>query len=108
MAISREEVLHIAALCRIGVTEDDLVQLQDKLSQVVDLFRTLQELDTEDVHPAEHSASLESIMRLDESADSAPRKAMLANAPTTEGDMIRVRAVLEDQATPPGGYDGAL
>ncbi len=93
--ISREEVLHIAALCRIGVTEGDLGPLQDKLSQVLDLFRSLDELDTSEVLPTDHSGSLESVMRPDEATDSASRESVLANAPATENELIRVRAVLE-------------
>ena len=95
MPISRQEVLHIAALCRIGVTEDDLEPLQEKLSQVLDLFRSLDEVDTSHAPPSDHSGSLESVMRSDEAADSAPREAMLANAPATENELIRVMAVLE-------------
>ncbi len=95
MSISREEVLHIAALCRIGVTEDELEALEEKLSQVLDLFRTLDEVDTSQIPPTEHSGSLESVMRPDEAADSAPRESVLANAPAIENDLIRVKAVLE-------------
>lgn len=95
MPISREEVLHIAALCRIGVTEDELEPLQDKLSQVLDLFRRLDEVDTSGTPSTDHSGSLESVMRSDEAADSAPRESVLANAPATENELIRVKAVLE-------------
>ena len=95
MPISREEVLHIAALCRIGVTEDDLGTLQEKLSRVLDLFRTLDEVDTTDTPSTDHSGSLESVMRSDEASESAPREAVLANTPATENELIRVKAVLE-------------
>ena len=96
MAITREEVLHVASLCRIGVTEDDLEQLPDKLSQVLDLFQKLEELNTTDVPPTGHSASLESVMRSDKPEASAPKKDILANTPRLQGDMIRVKAVLEE------------
>ena len=93
--ISREEVLHIAALCRIGVTEDELDPLREKLSQVLELFRTLDQVDTTDIPSTDHSGSLESVMRSDEAADSAPRESVLANAPAIENELIRVKAVLE-------------
>ncbi len=95
MPISREEVLHIAALCRIGVTDDELEPLQEKLSQVLDLFLTLDQVDTANTLATDHSGSLESVMRSDEAAGSAPRESVLANAPATENDLIRVKAVLE-------------
>ena len=96
MALTREEVLHIAALCRIGTTKEELDQLGEKLSQVLELFQMLQELNTEDVPPTGPSAYLESVMRSDESNPSPPREDILFNAPRVEGDLIRVKAVLEE------------
>lgn len=96
MAVTQEEVLHIAALARIGVTDEDLEQLQVKLSQVLALFQIMQEIDTTDVPPSGHSESLESVMRQDCSEDSATREVILANAPKLEGELIRVKAVLEE------------
>ena len=96
MAITREEVLHVAALARIRLTEEDLELLPGKLSQVLDLFQVLEELDTTDVPPTGHFAALESVMRRDGSEDSTSREDILANAPRVEGELIRVKAVLEE------------
>ena len=96
MLLSREDVQHIASLCRIGMTEDDLETMPGQLSQILDLFQVLQELDTEDVEPTGHSASLETVMRPDEAGQSLSREDALANAPQTEGDLIQVKVVLEE------------
>ncbi len=96
MAITFDEVQHIATLCRIGVTEEDLEQMSEQMSQILELFQALQELDTEDVPPTGHSASLETVMRADEAQPSFPMEDVLANAPKREDDFFRVRVVLEE------------
>lgn len=96
MPLNREEVQHIASLCRIGMTEQDLEELPEQLSQVLELFQTLQQADTEDVSPTGHSVSLGTVMREDEAGASAPTEEVLSNAPRREGDLIRVKLVLEE------------
>ena len=95
MPLSREEVQHIATLCRIGVTEEDLATMSEQLSHILELFQVLQDLDTEDVPATGHAVSLETVMRADEPRPSPPQEDALTNAPEREGDLIRVRAVLE-------------
>ena len=96
MALTREEVKHIATLCRIGMTEEDLETMPEQLSQILDLFRILQEVDTDDVPPTGHSVPLQTVMRDDESRPSHPREEVLTNAPSKEGDQIKVKVVLEE------------
>ena len=95
MGLSREEVLHIARLARIGLSEEDVAKFQEQLSEILDHFQVLQQLDTEDVPPTSHPLALESVMREDEVAPSLAKEDVLANAPVVEGDAFRVRAVLE-------------
>jgi aspartyl-tRNA(Asn)/glutamyl-tRNA(Gln) amidotransferase subunit C len=96
MALTREDVQHIAALCRIGMTDEDLDVMPEQLSHVLEMFRTLQELDTENVPPTGHSVSVEMVMRADESHDSFSPENVLANAPQRDGGLFRVRVVLEE------------
>ncbi len=96
MALTREEVKHIATLCRIGMTEEDLETMPGQLSQILDLFRILQEVDTDGVPPTGHSVPLQTVMRDDESRPSHPREEVLTNAPSQEGDQIKVKVVLEE------------
>ena len=96
MPLSREEVQHIATLCRIGMTEEDLSTLPQQLSQILDLFTKLQEVNTDDVPPTGHSASLQTVLRADEPGPSQPLQDVLKNAPSTEGDHIKVKVVLEE------------
>ena len=95
MGLTREEVLHIAHLARVGLSDDEVAKFQEQLSDILDHFQTLAELDTEDVLPTSHPLPLESVMRPDEVRPSLPREEVLANAPVAEEGAFRVRAVLE-------------
>ena len=96
MALTKDEVQHIAALCRIGVTDEELELMSGQLSQVLDMFQTLQGLDTDGVEPTAHSISLDTVLREDQAGESEPVENILSNAPVSENDLIRVKAVLED------------
>ena len=96
MALTREEVQHIAALCRIGMTDEDLDVMPEQLSHVLEMFQTLQEMDTDNVPPTGHSVSVGTVMRADESSDSFSSENVLANAPQRDGDLFRVKVVLEE------------
>jgi len=84
MKLSREEVLHIARLARLGLTEAEITRLSEQLSNILENFEILQQVDTTDVPPTAQSVTL-----------SLPPDDILANAPRREGDCFRVRAVLE-------------
>jgi aspartyl-tRNA(Asn)/glutamyl-tRNA(Gln) amidotransferase subunit C len=95
MALSREEVLHIAYLARIRLTDEDVTKFQNQLSDILDHFTALQALDTENVEPTSHPLPLESVMREDEVRPSLSQEDALANAPIAADGFFRVRAVLE-------------
>lgn len=95
MRLSREDVLHIALLARLGLTEAEVERLSEQLSNILENFEVLQQVDTSDVPPTAHSIALQNVMRDDEVATSFPSDEILANAPRKDGDFFRVRAVLE-------------
>jgi len=95
MAITREEVRHVAMLFRMSLSEEEIARLQQQLSQIIDYFQVLQQVDTEGVPPTSHTLALENVMRDDEPRPSYPAEDILANAPLSEGGFFRVRAVLE-------------
>ena len=96
MKLSREEVLHIALLARLGLTETEVNSLSEQLSDILENFEALQQVDTADVPPTAQSIPLQNVMRSDdEVTPSLPPSQILANAPQTEEGFFRVRAVLE-------------
>ncbi len=95
-ALSREEVLHIATLCRIALTEEELERMREQLSNILEQFEVLKEVDTSGVPPTGHAVAVGTVMRPDEPRPSYPRDDVLANAPKREGEFFRVNAVLEE------------
>lgn len=95
MALTSEEVLHIARLARIALTDDDVQRFTAQLSGILDHFAALSAVDTDDVEPTAHPLPLSNVMRADLVAPSLLQKEALANAPLAEDGYVRVRAVLE-------------
>jgi len=95
MKIRREEVLHIALLARLGVTETEVNRLSEQLSNILENFEVLQQVDTKDIPPTAQSIALQNVTKDDEVAASLPQSQILANAPRKDGAFFRVQAVLE-------------
>lgn len=96
MSLTRDEVLHLARLARIGLSEEDVRRFQEQLSEILNHFEALRQLDTEGVPPTAHPLPLENVMRADEPRPSLSPEDVLANAPQIEEGAFRVRAVLEE------------
>ena len=95
MKLSREQVLHIALLARVGVTEAEVEKLSEQLSNILENFEALQQIDTSNVPPTAQSIALQNIMREDKVIPSLSPEEVLANAPQKEEDFFRVPPVLE-------------
>jgi aspartyl-tRNA(Asn)/glutamyl-tRNA(Gln) amidotransferase subunit C len=96
MDLTRDDVLHVAKLARIRLTEADVEKFQEQLSAILGHFRELEALDTSEIPPTSHPLPLESVMRDDAVRASLSQEAALANAPLAEDGSFRVRAVLEE------------
>lgn len=96
MKLKREEVLHIAALARVGVTDADVEKFQEQLSNILDNFEVLKKVDTSNVPPTAQSNALQNVIKSDEIKPSLPQEEVLANAPQREGDFFKVKVVLEE------------
>ncbi|MCL0038853.1 Asp-tRNA(Asn)/Glu-tRNA(Gln) amidotransferase subunit GatC [Dehalococcoidia bacterium] len=95
MKLDREEVEHIARLARLGLSEAEREIFQSQLSDILENFDILQELDTGDIPPTAHVIEMKNVIRDDEVAPSLAQDDVLANAPRQENGFFRVRAVLE-------------
>ena len=94
MRLSREEVLHIARLARLGLDEAEVDKFREQLSNLLEHFRVLQQVDTTGVAPTAQSIALQNVIRDDASQASLSPDQILANAPQKESDFFRVRPVL--------------
>ena len=95
MKLTREDVLHIALLARLGLTEAEVERFREQLSNILENFEILQQVDTTDIPPTAQSITLQDVVRDDEVAESLPQGEILANAPQQEESFFKVRAVLE-------------
>ena len=95
MKLSREEVLHIARLARLGLTEAEVDRIAEQLSHILEHFEVLQQVDTDGVTPTAQPNALLNVVKDDEAGVSLSPEQVLANAPKRESDFFRVRAVLE-------------
>lgn len=96
MALTQEEVRHIARLARLGLSPEEVERLREQLSSILEHFQVLQGLDTSQVPPTAYVVPLSSVFRKDEPRPSFPREDILANAPRPEEGYFRVQAVLEE------------
>ena len=90
MAISRDEVLHVAKLARLALTDDEIERLTGELDAILDAVGIVSELDLADVPPTSHPLDLVNVWAEDEPHDSLALDEALANAPEAEDSMFRV------------------
>jgi len=95
MKLSREEVLHIALLARLGLTEEEVGKFREQLSNILENFEILQQIDTSNIPPTAQSIALQNVVSDDEVSSSLNQDQVLANAPQKEENFFKVRAVLE-------------
>ena len=95
MAISREQVEHVAHLARLGLSDEEIDRLQQQLSQILGHMQVIDQLDTSAIPPTAQVIEVTSVMRDDETRPSAPVEEILQNAPRREGAFFKVPPVLE-------------
>ena len=95
MAISRDEVITIAELAKLTLSEDEIEMFQEQLSDILNYAEILKQLDTENVPPTTSAIPLRNVMREDIPALSLENEAALFNAPDADGRSFRVKAVLD-------------
>lgn len=95
MALTLEEVEHIAALARLRLTAEEKARYREQLSAILDYMASLNRLDTSDIEPTATVLPLRTVLRPDAVTPSLPPDTLLALAPEIEAQMFRVPAVLE-------------
>jgi aspartyl-tRNA(Asn)/glutamyl-tRNA(Gln) amidotransferase subunit C len=93
MEISREEVLHVARLARLALTEDEVERFREQLSAILEAVGKVSELDLEGIPPTSHPLDLVNVFAEDEPRPSLAREDALANAPDREGGFFGVPPV---------------
>jgi aspartyl-tRNA(Asn)/glutamyl-tRNA(Gln) amidotransferase subunit C len=90
MAISRDEVLHVARLARLALSDDEVERLGAQLNAILEAVGKVSELDLADVEPTAHPLDLLNVWADDEPHDSLSNDDALVNAPDREAGFFRV------------------
>lgn len=94
MSLTRADVEHVAALARLGLSDDEMTTLQNQLSSILGHIDVLNELDTESIPPTAQVLDLRNVFRADEVKESLPQDAVTAIAPESRNGFIAVAQVL--------------
>ena len=84
--ITRDEVLHVARLARLELTDDEVGRMASELSSVLGHIEKIGELQLDDVPPTAHVVEVANALRPDEPQPCLPREVALANAPAVQDD----------------------
>jgi aspartyl-tRNA(Asn)/glutamyl-tRNA(Gln) amidotransferase subunit C len=88
--IDRDQVLHVARLARLRLSEDEVGRMSSELSSILDHIEKINELELDDVAPTSHVVEVENVLRPDEPRPSWPRDQILEGAPDVAEGGFRV------------------
>jgi aspartyl-tRNA(Asn)/glutamyl-tRNA(Gln) amidotransferase subunit C len=88
--IDREQVLHVARLARLRLSDEEVERISEELSSILEHVERINELDLDGVEPTSHVVDLENVLRPDEPRPCLPREVALANAPDATDEGFRV------------------
>jgi aspartyl-tRNA(Asn)/glutamyl-tRNA(Gln) amidotransferase subunit C len=90
VSISRDQVLHVARLARLDLSDDEVERLTAELTAILDAVSKVAELDLADVPPTSHPLAVVNAWAEDVPRDSLPLDDVFANATARDGDLFRV------------------
>ena len=89
--IDRDQVLHVARLARLRLTDEEVERMAGELSKVLDYIEKISELgDLDEIEPTSHVVAVENVLRADEPRPSWPREQVLEPAPDPAEGAFRV------------------
>jgi aspartyl-tRNA(Asn)/glutamyl-tRNA(Gln) amidotransferase subunit C len=88
--IEREQVLHVAKLARLRLSDEDVERMTGELSGILDHVDRIGELDLDEVEPTSHVVELQNVLRADEPRPSWPKDVVLEQAPDPVDGAFRV------------------
>src|SRR6056297_3872689 len=94
MPIDKKQIEHLADLARLGVTESEKEKYSEQISDILDYFDQLREVDTKEVAPLSHVFELSNITRKDKNKKICSPEELIAEAPETEKRQIKIKSVL--------------
>lgn len=97
--ITKEQVLTVAKLARLDLSDAEVSKFSDQLSSILEYFEKMNELDTKDVAPLAHCLAISNCFREDVVTESLGTEMTLANAPQRDGAFFKVPKILNDSSS---------
>ncbi len=94
MKLSREDVLKLAKLSRLKLSEDEVAKYQTELSAILDYVQQLNSVDVTGLKPTYQVTGLTNVFRKDEVIEQVKKDQLMKNIPTAEGDHIKVKRMI--------------
>ena len=95
MALSRDDVRHIALLARLELSADEEATFTEQLDHILQYFEKLSSLDTQDIEPTAHVVQMEAAYREDVVTNPPGPEELRSNAPARDGDFFKVPKIIE-------------
>jgi aspartyl-tRNA(Asn)/glutamyl-tRNA(Gln) amidotransferase subunit C len=93
--MTKEEVIEVAHLARLAITDEEAVHFADQLEAITNAMELLNELDTENVEPTTHVLEMVNVLREDKAIPGLDRELVLKNVKEHEAGQIKVPTILE-------------
>ncbi|MCI0364853.1 MAG: Asp-tRNA(Asn)/Glu-tRNA(Gln) amidotransferase subunit GatC [Phycisphaerales bacterium] len=97
--LSHAQVQHVAKLCRLKLSDDQIRRYRSELATVLEHIATLNELDLEGVEPLAHPTELSNRLDDDQISSTMPIEDLHRTAPAIEGRFLAVPKVLDDHSS---------
>lgn len=95
--ITREQIVHLAQLARVDLTEDELDRVSGELDSILNSVERVQEVATDDVPRTSHPIALRNVFRNDAIHDVLSRDDALSNAPDAQNGQFKIPAILKGE-----------
>ncbi|HLU21505.1 Asp-tRNA(Asn)/Glu-tRNA(Gln) amidotransferase subunit GatC [Lederbergia graminis] len=93
--ISKEQVLHVAHLARLDMSDEEAVTFTDQLDKIITMAEKLDELNTENIEPTSHVFAQTNVLREDIAEEGLPIEEVMKNVPEQQDGQIKVPSILE-------------
>ncbi len=94
MKITRDEILHVAHLARLGIDDDEIDKFAEQIGTILSYVDTLNTVNTDGIKPTSHAINLTNAFREDGNTNASDRDASLSNAPLKEDGTFLVPKVI--------------
>jgi aspartyl-tRNA(Asn)/glutamyl-tRNA(Gln) amidotransferase subunit C len=99
MKLTLEQVRNVAALARLGLSDDELERMRDQLSSILTSIETIEELDTDAIPPTAQTIDLVDVVREDIPNESLPLEKVFQNAPRHQDGFFVVQTPFAAEET---------